>query len=84
MKTNNLIIILLTLLTISCAKNKPEKFILGKWEVIDVNAKEVKNNDPQICQDFKNDLSYFKHITFYEDSLMYIDYLNTKPALATY
>lgn len=84
MKPKNLTIIFFSILVLGCAKNKPEKFILGKWEVINVDGRQVKDNNPQIFKDFKNDLSYFEHITFYEDSLVYIDYLNTKPTLGTY
>jgi len=76
--------LLLILVLISCAKNKPEKFILGRWEVEYIDAVHPRDVDPQIFEDFKKDLSYFKEITFYEDSVVYFDYLNTDDRLGTY
>lgn len=79
------IIILIALLTnLGCAKNNPEKSILGRWEVVALDAIRKADSNPQIFEDFKNDASYFKEIIFYEDSLVYFNYEHIQPILGTY
>jgi len=83
-KKSSLIYFLSIFILIGCAKNNPEKSILGKWEIENVSAAFGYNTDPQIYDDFKKDLSYFKEITFYPDSVVYFDYINTDDRLGTY
>ncbi len=79
-----LTLIITTLIVLGCAKNKPEKFILGRWEVVNIDSERKTESNAHIFDDFKNDVSYFKEITFYEDSLVYLNYLNVQPILGTY
>lgn len=72
------------LIVLGCAKNKPEKFILGRWEVVNIDSERKTESNAHIFEDFKNDVSYFKEITFYEDSLVYFNYLHVQPILGTY
>ena len=72
------------LINLGCVKNKPEQFILGQWEVVTINSERKTESNTQIFEYFKNDVSYFKEITFYKDSLVYINYLHIQPILGTY
>jgi len=71
----------LVFLFIGCAKNKPQKTIQGKWEVLEISDHE---NETDLMPLFKSDNAYFKEITFYEDTLVYIPYLNREERLGTY
>ena len=84
MRYLKIIIVSSLFVLIGCAKNKPEKYILGRWEVVNIDADRKTESNPQIFEDFKNDISYFEEVTFYEDSLVYFEYLNMQPILGTY
>jgi hypothetical protein len=76
-------IVVILVLGSSCTKNKPEKYILGQWEVQDVYETHGPA-DPQIYQDFKSDLYYFEKMIFYNNNQVYIDYTHEQPKLGTY
>ncbi len=81
---SSLIYFICVLILMGCAKNQPEKSILGRWEVEFVSVAFGTNTDPQMFDDFKSDLFYFKELTFYKDSIVYFDYVNAEDRLGTY
>lgn len=78
----NILIIVILIGTVNCAKQKPKEFITGRWEVVKVNDRVNQKMD--LLAAFQSDVSYFKEITFYTDSLVYIPYLNRDERLGTY
>lgn len=77
-----LIILGLMFLT-NCKKKISFETLSGHWKVVDIDRYEGKSN-PQIFEDFKNDLTYFEEVIFYKDGSLHFKYLNADPKLGTY
>jgi len=82
-KTNLILLICWSLIICACGKQKPEKYILGRWELESIETGS-KKDWVSVMSDFVLDVSYFKEITFYSNQTVYFNYINSDVRLGTY